>query len=1120
MAKTTSTKNLLRIALGTAALWSVLSNAVMAQDAESLERSADLVHHSLKVILDPQNQTIAVEDTVTLPDAMLGSPLSFSLNSNLSISNNSRRLQALASDPAPDVPGINNTGGLAAATTAYSISPPRRNSNQLLLIYSGTIFDIAEQTSAEYAQSFAESSGIIGEQGVYLNKGSAWVPDFGGDLISFDLEVEFSDSSASWTAVSQGDRLGENGWQSDQPMEEVYLIAANFTEYSQQADDVEVLAYLRNPDPNLATKYMDATGRYLALYEPLLGEYPYSKFALIENFWETGYGMPSFTLLGEQVIRFPFILESSYPHEILHNWWGNGVYPDYETGNWSEGLTAYLADHLFQEMDGLGHEYRKEMLARYKNYVADDVDFPLSEFTSRNSAASQAVGYGKTLMLWHMLRIQLGDELFLAGLRQFYDTYRFRRASFEDISAFFTELSDSDLSGFFSQWVNRAGAPELSISVEEVIGNRARIMFAQIQPEDPFTLKVPVALYYEGSDVPEIYDIDISQRLEGVMADNYDGLQAVLVDPYFDVFRTLDREETPPTIGELFGAQNIAFVLPESNRSHWALMVENFATGVNAQVINAEDIAALPEDRSVWVLGRDNPFAETVYAASELYGVQANDTGILMAGNDVAYADRSSVLVARHPSDSELAIGFIDVDGMIAMPGMIEKLPHYGKYSYLSFLGDEPTNDVKGIWSSPDSPMQWLKPGLQVAIDFENLPEVDSLAILPSKYMPDQLRAHAIELSSAEFEGRGLGTQGLDKAAQYIAEQFRAAGLQTVNGTYIQEFSQSVTGRGNVSMANIVGMIPGVNRSLSSEPVIVGAHYDHLGIDLDTGRHFPGADDNAAGIATMIEVASQLARAFTPQRPILFVAFSGEESGLIGSKYFVENLPGSFSKEDLFAMINLDAVGRLEGRDLQVFATDSAYEWPFMAQGIGFTIGVNSTFPANTIASSDHVSFLNAGIPAIHLFSGVHADYHQLSDSADKLDLDGMSDVALWLEEAVVYLADNTEPLRVNLAGATVDVQPRTAGAGNGERSASLGTVPDFAFSGSGVRISAVTPGGAAEEAGLQAGDILLNYNDQPMTDLQTYSNLLRQSAPGEVVRIEIRRGEQNQIVEAVLQAR
>lgn len=1087
-----------------------------AQDELPAELEPELIHHSLRVILDPQNQSISVEDTVRLPDSMLAAPLTFSLNSNLRISNNSRRITTLGTDAGGDVPGINNTGGLAAATTDYSIGPPRRNSNELLLIYDGTIFDSAEQTSAEYAQSFAESSGIIGEQGVYLHKGSAWVADFGGDLITFDLRVEFVDSAASWKAVSQGDRLGENGWQSEQPMEEVYLIAADFTEYSQQAEEVEVLAYLRTPDSNLATKYMDATGRYLALYEPLLGDYPYSKFALVENFWETGYGMPSFTLLGEQIIRFPFILESSYPHEILHNWWGNGVYPDYETGNWSEGLTAYLADHLFREMDGLGHEYRKEMLARYKNYVAEGADFPLSRFTSRNSAASQAVGYGKTLMLWHMLRIQLGDELFLTGLRQFYDDFKFQRATFDDIALHFSALSGVDLSAFFSQWVDRVGAPELSISVEEVIGNRARIMFAQIQAEEPYTLRVPVALYYEGSDTPEIYDIDISQRLEGVMADNYDQLQAVLVDPYFDVFRTLDREETPPTIGELFGAQNISFVLPESNRQHWAQLAESFAAGVDAQIVNAEDIAELPQDRSVWVLGRDNPFAQAVFAAGSAYGVEESPFGILMAGTDIEYVDRSSVVVARHPADAELAVGFIDVDAMIAMPGMIEKLPHYGKYSYLSFFGDEPTNDVKGVWSSPDSPMQWKKPNLQTAIDFTNLPPTEPLAVLPSKYLPDQLREHARTLSAAQFEGRGIGTQGVGDAAHYIAEQFLAAGLQPINGTYIQEWQQSVTGYGSVRLANVVGMIPGTNRALSGQPLIIGAHYDHLGLDDESGRHYPGADDNAAGIAAMIEVASQLARAFTPQRPILFVAFSGEESGLLGSRYFVQNPPAGFDAKEFYAMINLDAVGRLDGRDLQVFGTDSAYEWPFMAQGIGFTIGVNSTFPATTIASSDHVSFLNAGIPAIHLFSGVHADYHRLSDSADKLDLDGLSDVALWLEEAAVYLADNTEPLRVTLAGAPVSV-PTSAGT---ERAASLGTVPDFAFSGSGVRINGVTPGGAAERAGLQAGDVLLNYNGQPVTDLQVYSNLLRQSEPGDVVSLDIQRAGQQFTLEAVLQAR
>ena len=303
---------------------------------ESLEEP--LVHHSLKVLVDPVAQRISVEDTITLPEQLGGNEISFGLNGNLNISDYTGNLQAIGN---PVVTNINSNAnpGAMASTNQYRLGLPARN-RQVLLIYSGSIFDVAEQSTAEYAQSFAETSGIIGEQGVYLNKSSAWIPDFGIDLLTFDLEVEFTDNANTWTAVSQGDRNGKNGWTSQVPMEEVYLIAADFIEYSQQADDVEVLAYLRSPDPNLAAKYMDATERYMQLYEPLLGDYPYSKFALVENFWETGYGMPSFTLLGQQVIRFPFILESSYPHEILHNWWGNGDYPDYDYGNWSEGLTA------------------------------------------------------------------------------------------------------------------------------------------------------------------------------------------------------------------------------------------------------------------------------------------------------------------------------------------------------------------------------------------------------------------------------------------------------------------------------------------------------------------------------------------------------------------------------------------------------------------------------------------------------------------------------------------------------------------------------------------------------------------------------------------------------------
>lgn len=1103
-------------------VWLLATPAVLLAQALAPAPSVDeplQVNHRLTVTLDPQTQSIDVADFLTIPEEMRGQEVEFALNANLEIMASSPRVEEL---PSTVVSGVSNTtvAGIAARKR-YRVRLP--NSDQeFYLTYSGQINDQAQSVGGEYAQSFSATSGIISEQGVFLSAASIWIPTFDDELVSFSMYVSFAESAAGWTAMSQGERvIDENlpatwSWQESQPMEEIYLIAADFTVYSEQSEEALIEAYLRTPDSNLATRYMDATVRYLKLYEELLGDYPFEKFALVENFWETGYGMPSFTLLGPQVIRLPFILESSYPHEILHNWWGNGVYPDYNSGNWSEGLTAYLADHLFREMDGLGHEYRKQMLARYKNYVAEGTDFPLSQFTARNSAATQAVGYGKTLMLWHMLRIELGDELFLQGLRQFYEDYKFRRASFADIEALFTQLSGRDLSIFFEQWVQRTGAPALSIDVQEANGNQARIMFAQTQFDDPYILKVPVALYYEGEEEPQLYDIELSQKLEGFFAPDFDQLQGVLVDPYFDVFRTLDREETPPSVGELFGASDINFILPNSNREQWTELAQNFGANANFELLFADGIESIPSDKPAWILGIDNPWASTVTEAAGTYGVTASDSGLAMAGSEIGFDDRTTLILGRHPDNPDIAIGWLHIDDMVALPGTIEKLPHYGRYSYVSFTGDEPTIDIRGEWESVNSPLQWSKSDLTAAVAWDSLPATPAIAELPAKYLPEQLVRHVEVLTDSSLEGRGVGTDGANRAALYIANQFRTAGLQPIAGLYTQRWQEDREELGMISLTNVVGMIPGTNPALSDSPAIIGAHYDHVGIDETTGEMYPGADDNASGISILIELASKLSSSYSPERPLIFVAFDGEESGLIGSTHFVNNPPGAFATEKLFAMVNMDSVGRLEGRDLQVFGTDSAYEWPFVAQGIGFTIGVRSVFPQETIASGDHVSFLNAGIPAIHLFSGTHLDYHQPSDTADKLDLAGMSDVALWAEEAAMFLGSRVDPLRVNLANA----QPITTSGATTEREASLGTVPDFAYSGQGIRISGVTPGGAAAEAGLVANDILLGYNGETIADLQSYSNFIRGSAPGDTVSLDIQRGTETFTVEVTLKAR
>lgn len=1110
------------------------------------------LHHALEVTLDPAQNSISVQDTLTLPATLATRTpgqreYEFQLNANLILD----RLQGsnFRIEPLQNEPGTAATNASSAADAGRTIAPANHyrlllsdDSAQVTLGYSGHVYADAAQLTAEYAQSFSSTTGIISERGVYLDHSSVWVPDFEAGLMSFTMAVDFVGAAEGWTAVSQGDSQGgsqagsqdrENFWVSAQPMEEVYLIAADFTTYrmsyrssvdaAQGGGEVEMLAYLRNPDPNLATRYLDATERYLALYEPMLGAYPFSKFALVENFWETGYGMPSFTLLGEQIIRFPFILESSYPHEILHNWWGNSVYPDYDTGNWSEGLTAYLADHLFQEMNAAGAEYRKDMLGRYRSFVTDAADFPLSQFTSRNSAASQAIGYGKTLMVWHMLRVELGDALFLQGLRDLYSERRFQRTSFADIEALFSRISGKDLRAFFQQWVERPGAPELALSVNGAADGSARIELQQIQQGAAYTLSVPVALYYEGEQEAQIVQVPMSasSATAQLSVPRYAALQAVQVDPFFDVFRRLDVAELPPTLRQMFGAQNIVFVVPQENRALWLEMAEFFTAGteVNSEIVMAEDFRLLPADKSVWIMGRDNPAASIIADAVNYYGVGFEDAGLSLLGSELPFDERSTVLTATHPDDPELTIGWIHAHSPEAMPGLTEKLPHYGKYSYLSFVGSEPTNDVKGQWESPDSPLQWRKPGLAAGAQLALLPVQSALAELPPKYLPAGLAAHVEVLSDPVMQGRGVGTVGIDLAADYIATQFKAIGLQAPGDSYLQTWTENLPDGTSASFSNVIGVLPGTDETLKNAPIILGAHYDHLGMETDANGNesvFAGADDNASGVGILIEVARKLQKSFSPKRSVIFVAFAGEESGLIGSRHFVANPPAPFTTSALFAMLNMDSVGRLEGRTLQVFASDSAYEWPFMAQGIGFTIGVPAQFPAQAVAGSDHVSFLEAGIPAIHLFSGLHTDYHRASDTADKVDLDGMSDIALWVEEAMVYLADRDQPLRVNLTNAPVRATETAAGA----RAASLGTIPEFNYTGEGVQISGVTPGSAGEEAGLQAGDVLLQYNDAPIANLQEYSNLLRAAAPGDAVKLQIRRNDALLSVEAVLKAR
>jgi len=214
----------------------------------------------------------------------------------------------------------------------------------------------------------------------------------------------------------------------------------------------------------------------------------------------------------------------------------------------------------------------------------------------------------------------------------------------------------------------------------------------------------------------------------------------------------------------------------------------------------------------------------------------------------------------------------------------------------------------------------------------------------------------------------------------------------------------------------VVGILPGSRPEWAGQSIVVGAHYDHLGEGWpdvrreNRGKIHPGADDNASGVAILLEVARLLAKERPPERTVIFAAFSGEEAGRRGSKHFVAQMK-NFPTEKMIGMVNLDTVGRLGQNKLFVFGTGSAEEWIHLFNGISFVTGVPIQPAQKDLGTSDQVSFADAGVPAVQLNSGPNLDYHRPSDTADKIDPAGLTKVASVLKEAIAYLTTRPGPL-------------------------------------------------------------------------------------------------------------
>jgi hypothetical protein len=537
---------------------------------------------------------------------------------------------------------------------------------------------------------------VVSRKGVFLGPGAGWYPS---SAIVPEKRIIRVSAPAGIEAITSGRRIfrGISGnetvsqWEEARPAGDLSLSAGRYRIDESAVDGIPVYTYFTPGNAGLSRRYLDASARYIRFYKGLFGPYPFEKFAVVENFFPTGYGFPSYTLLGSTIIRLPFIPDTSLPHEIAHSWWGNGVLVDNRQGNWSEGLVTYLSDYLLQERKSpeSGREYRSIVLSDYASLVTPDRDFPLREFNNRIDPASRSIGYGKGMMVFHMIRRMVGDDIFFRGLREVCSKKLFSRASWGDFLDTYSRLSGKDFSAFRSEWLDRGGGPHLAFSGVSVTGKgRAWTVSGDVTQSQPL-YSFPLQLELETSGGVIRQSISMEKPRTRFSFTAKDRPKRLILDPDADLFRILSTEEIPPTINRIKGAHSLVVVVsPDCRAGEKTINLLLESLGQAGATIITEKEAA--EGR---IAGRDILFCGMPKYRQIAKGLSAGSFTIgketFRGAGDALFA------VTRSPFDRErIAAIFYPLSGKAATDS-VPKITHYGKYSFLAFSSGR--NIRKGI---------------------------------------------------------------------------------------------------------------------------------------------------------------------------------------------------------------------------------------------------------------------------------------------------------------------------------------------------------------------------------------------------------------------------------------
>jgi len=621
-------------------------------------------HHRVSLRIEPRLGRITVVDEITFQQPT--GRLSFALDPRLHVTGARGDGRPLPTERHGSTWRLDRAEGL----------------RELVIEYSGVL---PPQSATPGAPSFVDSEGSM------LH--GAWMPQPGGESFTYELELSVADGQVGVAPGTRSDEKRADGeysvrFASERPAYELPVFAGPLRIAESMHRGIALRTYFYAEAASFSDLYLRRSAEWIDGYRERIGPYPFSHFYVVSGPAPVGYGFEGIAYLSRRIIPLPYVPQRSLGHEVLHCWWGNGVRLAPGAANWVEGLTTLQADYAAAEAAGerAAREMRLRWLREYA-VLPRQRDFALRQFRGRAHTAGQAVGYHKAAYVFLMLRDRIGRNTFDRALRRFWNQHQYRTATWDDLRVAFEQASGDALSSFFAEWIDRTGAPELTLeeAVTRADGQGHRVSFTLAQKPAAYTLRVPVRIEATSGNRDEIVVAKGVRSRHSLSVDA--SPTRIRIDPDLRIFRRLAGGEIPAILREVAFDRQAATVIVGGQayrQAAWNLAAALF--DAPPRLVDAQRAAS---EGSLLVIGEPTAVdgiraALGISLPSELDG-----------GNARAWAARD---------DNGRAVVFVEGQPR-ALRAIQGPLPHYGGQSFVVFEGKRAV--AKGLWRSGASPLDF-----------------------------------------------------------------------------------------------------------------------------------------------------------------------------------------------------------------------------------------------------------------------------------------------------------------------------------------------------------------------------------------------------------------------------